>query len=68
MIDSCDHRKDRFQIGNRFAVIEAVGDDPQSQRLGAVDGFGSDLSIHHNARKLRHFGQPTAMLLFNFDR
>ena len=40
----------------------------RASRLGAVDGFGSDLSIHHNARKLRHFGQPTAMLLFNFDR
>ncbi|MGO9114844.1 MAG: hypothetical protein ACLP9L_36990 [Thermoguttaceae bacterium] len=66
--DSYNHRKDTFQLGNGFAVIEAVRYDPQGQRLGAVNGFGAGLPVCQNARKLRHLGQPTAIFfLFDFN-
>ena len=53
----------------RLTVIESIGDDPQSECIGAIDGFRTGLSVCQNARKLRHLGQPAAIFfLFDFNR
>ena len=49
-------------------MIETVGYDAQSQCLGSVNGFGTCLPIHQNARKFRRLGQPAAIFfLFDLD-
>jgi hypothetical protein len=52
-------------------MLEALGDDAEGERLDASDRLVSVLTVGHNARQCRDFGQPAAIVLsldFNRER
>ena len=50
-------------------AVQAIGKDSQRQRLCALDGFLSRLTIGQDSGKLEYLRQPTAVVLkFDFNR
>ena len=44
-------------------MLEPVRYDPEGERLNPGLGLGSSLAVSQDARQLRHFGDPAAVLL-----
>jgi hypothetical protein len=50
-------------------MLKALGDDAEGERLDASGSLVSILTVGHDARQRRHFGQPTAVVFsLNFNR
>jgi hypothetical protein len=52
----------------RFAILEAIGDDAERQRFHLGMGLRLGLAIDNDARQGGHLGDPaTVFLAFGFD-
>jgi hypothetical protein len=50
-------------------LLETLGNYAKGQRLDTSNGLVSVLTVGHDARQRRHFGQPTAVVFsLDFDR
>ena len=50
-------------------MFEALGNDPQGERLYQGYGFVPVLAVTHDARQCWHFGKPsTVSFAFDFNR
>jgi len=47
-------------------MLEALGNDAEGERLDASNRLVSVLTVGHDARQRRHFGQPAA-IVFSLD-
>ena len=57
------------ELRRGFTMLEALGDDAEGERLDASDSLVPVLTVGHDTRQRRHFGQPTAVVLsLNFNR
>ena len=61
--------RDVQEFGRRLTMLQALGDDTESEGLHARDGLSAVLAVAHHSRESRYFRQPAAVvLLFDFDR
>jgi hypothetical protein len=62
------HREDDTHLRNRLAVVESVSEDAQGKGLCSIDGFLARLAVGEHPGKVRHFGEPAAVLfLLDFN-
>ena len=60
---------DVHELCRGLTMLEALGDDAEGERLDASDSLVPVLTVGHDTRQRRHFGQPTAVVLsLNFNR
>jgi hypothetical protein len=62
-------KRDVDELRWGLTMLEALGDDAEGERLDASDSLVPVMTIGHDTRQGRHFGQPTAVVLsLNFTR
>jgi hypothetical protein len=49
------------KLGGRFLMLKPLGDDAKGECLNASHCFVAVGTIAHDARQIRHFGQPPAI-------
>jgi hypothetical protein len=61
-------RKDVFDLGKCFAVLQSLGEDAEGKCLRFADGLIARLTVREDAGEIGHFGDPAAVdFLFDFD-
>ena len=53
---------DANEIWARFGVLETIGEDAKRESFRAGNGLIARLAIRENAGKVRHLGDPPAVL------
>jgi hypothetical protein len=64
-------KRDVDELCRSLAMLEALGDDAEGERLDASDSLVAVLTVGHDASQRGHFGQPTAVVFsldFNRER
>jgi hypothetical protein len=63
---SCRNRKNLSQLGDKLAVFDLVGQQPQHERLNFHNSLLLRGAVGHRTRQLRNLGNPSAIVFF-FD-